>query len=252
MTPLSCTYRVLRDASEVALCAAHQVESAAHRAIERAGRFTLVLAGGSSPRPAYELISARGRMDWERVHIFWSDERCVPPADAASNYRMAGDTLFARAAPPRGNIHRIPAERGGVEAAAHYDDELATFFGARQPGLLALPAFDLVLLGVGDDGHTASLFPGGPGLTSPSWTAPARAPAGVEPAERVTLTLAAIAAAAEVSFIVTGAAKQEMVAQILAQQQSDHPAARVTAQQRVRWFLDRESGGSLRNPAAGA
>jgi 6-phosphogluconolactonase len=248
VTSLSSTYRILRDASEVALFAARHVESAARRAIERAGRFSLVLAGGATPAPTYELIAARGSIDWQHVHVFWSDERCVPPDHPASNYSMAAATLFARGVPPRDNIHRVPAERGVVEGTAAYDDELAAFFAARQPGLMTQPAFDLVLLGMGSDGHTASLFPGGPGLISPSWAAPARAPFGVEPVERVTLTLAAIAAAAEVCFIVTGAAKRETVSRVLSQQRSDLPAARVTARGSVGWFLDREAGPGLPRP----
>ncbi len=245
MTRLSTEYRILRDPSEVARVAALHIESAARRAIDRNGHFSLVLAGGSSPRPTYELVAARGRIDWERVHVFWSDERCVPPDHAASNYHMASLTLFAKGAPLPDHIHRVPAERGCVEAAAHYDDEIATFFGARQPALMTLPAFDLVLLGMGDDGHTASLFPGAPELSSPSWAVPARAPVGVEPAERVTLTLAAIASAVEVCFIVTGATKRDMLARVLAQEPINIPAAQVRARQSVRWLLDRDAGGSV-------
>jgi 6-phosphogluconolactonase len=245
---LSRRYRILRDPSEVACVLARSIELAARRAIDRSGRFLLVLAGGASPRPLYELIAARGRIDWERVHVFWSDERCVLPDHVASNYRMAAETLFATAAPPADHIHRIPAERGAVEAAALYDDELATFFGARQPGLLTEPAFDFVLLGMGDDGHTASLFAGGSGLTSPSWTAPARAPAGVEPPERVTLTLSAIATAGEVRFMVTGESKRDMVARVLSQDRINVAAARVKAQRSVRWLLDRAAGQSIREP----
>ena len=244
MTPTTGTWRILDDAVEVARVAARHVEAAARAAIERAGRFNLVLAGGSSPRRTYELLSERGRIDWDRVHVFWSDERCVPPDDPASNYRMAIVTLFARTAPPAGNVHRIQAERGALQAATQYDDELVRFFGAGQPGPMVQPAFDLVLLGVGADGHTASLFPGGPGLTSPSWVAPARAPVGAEPAERVTLTLAAIAAAAEVLFIVTGATKRDVVARILSPEGSELPAARVTARG-VGWLLDRQAGADL-------
>lgn len=241
------TYRILRDASEIARVATRRIESAVRRGIERTGRFSLVLAGGSSPAPVYERISSRARIDWERVHVFWSDERCVPPDHAASNYRMAAATLFAKGAPPHDHIHRIPAERGSVEAAASYDAELATFFGARQPASLTLPTFDLVLLGMGGDGHTASLFPGGLGLISPSWTAPARAPVGMEPAERVTLTLAAIATAVEICFIVTGATKRDMVARVLSQERIDVPAAQIRAQRSVLWLLDREAGRSIRH-----
>lgn len=239
------SYEILRDPSEVARVVTRHVESAARRCIEQTGRFSLVLSGGSAPKPAYELVASRGRIDWARVHVFWGDERCVPPDHPASNYCMAAATLFRSAAPPPGQTHRIPAERGPLQAAALYDDELARFFGARQPASLAEPAFDLVLLGMGADGHTASLFPDGPELAAQSWAAPARAPTGVEPRERVTLTLSAIAAAAEVCFIVTGAKKREMVACVLAEGGSDKPAARVRARRAVRWLLDREAGAGL-------
>jgi 6-phosphogluconolactonase len=242
---LSNEYIVVRDPWEVAHVAALHIESAARRAVERNGQFSLVLAGGASPAPLYQLIAARGHIDWARVHVFWSDERCVPPDHDASNYHRASTTLFARGAPMPDYIHRIQTERGCVEAAEQYHQDLAAFFGALQPALMSLPAFDLVLLGMGDDGHTASLFPGGPELSSPLWAVTARAPEGVKPANRVTLTLAAIAAAAEVCFIVTGATKRDMVGHILTQEPFNVPAARVSARHKVRWLLDREAGASL-------
>jgi 6-phosphogluconolactonase len=245
---MSKRYRILRDPAQVAHVLTRHIESTMRHAIERTGFFSLVLAGGTSPAPLYELLSARGRIDRDRVHVFWSDERCVPPDHPASNYRMAAATLFAGVAPRPDRIHRIPAELGCVEAAARYDGELATFFGARRPALMPQPAFDLVLLGMGEDGHTASLFPDGVGLISPSWATPAVAPAGVEPAERVTLTLAAIAAAAEVCIIVTSATKADMVARVLSQERIEVPAAQVSAQHNACLLLDRQAGRSLVDP----
>jgi 6-phosphogluconolactonase len=245
VTRPSHRYRILRSPAEVARMVARHVEQTAARATQRNGRFTLVLSGGSSPTRAYELIAQRGRVNWPDVHVFWSDERCVPPDHPDSNYHRSAATLFANGAPPRDHIHRIPAEHGPETAAAEYDQELAAFFQAKQPALRSQPAFDLVLLGMGEDGHTASLFPGGVGLSSPAWAAPAQAPPGVQPNQRVTLTLAAIAAASEVCFIVTGSNKQEMVTNVLTHQQAEFPAAQVTSRQRVSWLLDRDAGAKL-------
>lgn len=252
MTPSSPDVRVLDDPSKVARAAADAIASAFVRAVERTGRFALVLAGGSSPRLVYELLGATRRLDWSRVHVFWGDERCVPPDDPASNYRLAASTLFAHDGPPTHHLHRIPAEHGPAEGSARYDEELATFFGSPTPGAMREPAFDLVLLGMGDDGHTASLFPGGPELTSSAWCAPATAPPGASVAERVTLTLPAIATAVEVVFIVTGGAKRAIVARALSSAAADVPAARATARERVHWLLDRAAAADLPPAKAGS
>ncbi len=151
------------------------------------------LCGGSTPRRAYEL-AADG--DWSHAHVWWGDERCVPPEDELSNYRLAKESLLDRLA-GRPHVHRIRGELDPAEAAGEYDRALA--------GITP----DLVLLGIGGDGHTASLFPGSPALEERARRAVA-APPGLEPfVERVTLTLPAIASARRVVFLVTGADKAE-------------------------------------------
>jgi len=146
--------------------AAARFVSAAGTALRASGRFVVALAGGSTPKALYALLAGApwaGRVDWSRVHVFWGDERCVPPDDPASNYRMACEALLAHVPVSERNVHRIRGEDDPRRAAAAYERVLRETFATpvgpprRAPGA----RFDLVLLGMGDNGHTASLFPGG-------------------------------------------------------------------------------------------
>jgi 6-phosphogluconolactonase len=209
--------------------AAEALAAAIGAAIEARGQCRLALAGGSTPRPVYQRLSLVTSIDWSAVHVFWGDERCVGPDDPSSNYRMACDALLDHVAVPPAQVHRIEAERGGVEAAAAY----ARVLGAEP--------LDLVLLGMGDDGHTASLFPGGAEVEERAALAyAARAP--VAPHERVTLTLAAINAARAVWFWVVGAGKADRLQEVFTQVASGErvlPAARVAPSSGdLVWFLD--------------
>ncbi|MBZ5631943.1 MAG: 6-phosphogluconolactonase [Acidobacteriia bacterium] len=121
-------------------------------------RATLAVSGGTSPKPMFELFAKSG-FPWEQVHVFWVDERCVPPSDSQSNFRLANETWLAPAKVPSGNIHRVPTEREPHEAAREYAEHVRTFFNL-QPG--ELPQFEVIHRGVGPDAHTASLFPGEP------------------------------------------------------------------------------------------
>jgi 6-phosphogluconolactonase len=159
--PRGARILVARDLDELSRYAAELFVTLAQRAGDVEGeRFTVALAGGETPRHLYGLLASAEyatQVPWERVHVFWGDERHVPPDDAASNYRMAYDALLSRVPIPPENVHRMRAELADArEAARTYEDDLRGFFGL-QPG--ALPRFDLVLLGLGADGHTASLFP---------------------------------------------------------------------------------------------
>jgi 6-phosphogluconolactonase len=178
--------------------------------LRTSGRFSLALAGGSTPRALYAHL-AEARLDWERVHFFWGDERGVPPGHPDSNYRMAQETLLARLPLPPENVHRIPGERPAREAARQYEAELRRFFGAR------LPRFDLVLLGLGGDGHTGSLFPLSPAVRARRrWAVPVRHTAPPPPlVDRVTLTLPVLNAAAQVVFLVAGADKAGILTEVL-------------------------------------
>jgi 6-phosphogluconolactonase len=183
------------------------------------GRFVVALAGGSTPRALYTLLATdrfARRIDWTRVHVCFGDERCVPPGDPASNYRMASEALLARVPIPSAQVHRMRGEDDPATAAAAYERELRALFAtADGPPRTARGArFDLVLLGMGDNGHTASLFPGLPAVReSRRWIVAAR-PAEVETA-RLTLTPPVIDAAAEVVFLVAGAEKAAMLRRVL-------------------------------------
>lgn len=180
--------------------------------------FTVALSGGSTPKGLYTLLAQepyRTQVPWNLVHVFWGDERCVPPDHADSNYKLADDALLSQVPLPETNIHRVPTEGGDcVGAAADYAQELVTFFGLTGR---ALPHFDLLLLGVGDDGHTASLFPGKPALDAHDALVVSSPPGRLPPpVERVTLTLPVLNAARHVVFMATGAGKRAIVTRILA------------------------------------
>jgi 6-phosphogluconolactonase len=189
-------------------------ESFAARAVEAVrgrGRFSVALTGGSGPRQAYRLLGEeplRSRIPWDGVHLFWGDERCVPPGHARSNFRMANDAFIARVPIPPENVHRMRGELPPEEGAAAYAEELAAFFG---PGV---PRFDLVHLGVGPDGHVASLFPFSDALRERGRTVTTNLhlPLG-EP--RITLTLPVLNAAARIELPVLGADKADIVWTVL-------------------------------------
>ena len=181
-------------------------------AIDARGCFSVGLAGGSTPKRTYELLASeayREQLNWSKVHIFFGDERCVPPDHSESNYRMANEALISRVSIPPPNVHRINGLGDAVANASLYEDELRTFFNAA-----SWPRFDLVLLGMGDDGHTASLFPGTKALVEPRAWVVAN---WVEKfgTFRITLTAPAINHAANIAFLVTGATKAERLLEVL-------------------------------------
>jgi 6-phosphogluconolactonase len=183
--------RILETAEQVAAAAAELVAAA----IERGTR-TVTLAGGGTPRRAYQLLASR-RLEWGRVTVLFGDERCLPPDDPESNYWMAKQELLDRVHP--GSVHRIPAELGPELGGRLYD-----------PVVRSLTPLDLVLLGMGPDGHTASLFPGAPELRAAGYAVGVRG-SPKPPPERVTMTLTALREARRVVFLVTGEDKAEAV-----------------------------------------
>ncbi len=189
--------------------AAERFVAAAAQAASERGRFVVALSGGSTPEGLYRRLAAepyRGRVGWPSVEVFWGDERCVPPADAPSNFRMAREALLDRVPIPAVNIHRIRGEAEPAIAAREYDIILRERFGTPQGPPRPGAGFDLVLLGLGPDGHTASLFPGSAALLERErWVLAERGP--VAPYWRVTLAPAVIRAAREVIFLVTGREK---------------------------------------------
>ena len=192
--------------------AAAFVAGLATQAIAERGRFTVALAGGGTPRPIYARLAASdyaGRIDWLRVHIFFGDERCVPPDDPRSNYRMAREALLDYLPLPPANIHRILGEDDPALAALAYEQDLQRSFRTS-----SAPSFDLICLGMGDNGHTASLFPGTAALREQvRWVVPQYVE--VMQTWRVTFTAPLINAARHVIFLVEGAAKAEMLWRVL-------------------------------------
>jgi len=230
--------RVFEHLDALSQAAAALVAGHVRQAVAARGRAALALAGGRTPRRLYELLAQGGdALPWERVHLFWGDERYVPAHDEHSNYGAAAETLVGRVPIPLGNVHPIPTDAPDPEAAARaYERTLRGFFGAA-----ADHTFDLVLLGMGADGHTASLFPGDPALDEPErWVRAASAPEGAEPRARVTLTFPALAAARAACFLVTGKDKAEVLRTILDGDGAvRYPAGRVSAQGSVTWLVDR-------------
>lgn len=236
---------ILPDAAEVAARGAAFIADAARRAAEARGRFVVALAGGSTPRLAYEHLAGASPMPWAATHVWFGDERCVPPDHADSNYRMAHEALLARVPVPEGQVVRIEGEREPSDAATRYDALLRG--DAEAHAGVGGTVFDLVLLGVGPDGHTASLFPGGVALDERErWVVEVPAPDHVGPhVPRVTLTPPALSAAREVLVLVTGAEKRAAVAAALAESAPDvPPAGRVRGRERTVWLMDVAAAGS--------
>jgi len=183
-----------------------------NKAICQRGRFTVSLSGGSTPRPFYHALgepATRLRMDWAHMHFFWGDERPVPPEHPDSNFRMVKEALIDPVAIPEANIHRVPAEMDVRLAAFSYEEVLRDFFEGDWP------RFDLILLGMGKDGHTASLFPESAGLNEEyRWFIANLAPK--RQTWRLTLTKHAINAAREIWVLVQGEAKAEKLAEVMA------------------------------------
>jgi 6-phosphogluconolactonase len=208
-------------------------------ALAGGGEFAVCLSGGSTPRQLYERLADRviaTRFPWERVHWFWGDERFVPYEDPASNYRMARDALFSRVSVPAKRIHAIPTQNLSPQlAASAYQAILQRYYGAARLDDRR-PLFDVTLLGVGENGHTASLFPGNPALQEDRrWVV---AVTGAAPQTRITLTYPALNSSRNLGFLVSGANKKAILAQIQAGDRT-LPAARISPAGRLIWFVDR-------------
>ena len=189
--------------------AADEFVATASLAIRDRSRFAVALSGGGTPRAMLETLSARS-LDWASIDFFWSDERCVGPDDADSNYRMAHEALLSRIAVPENNVHRMRGELAPSAGASAYDAELRSYFADRPP------FFDLLFLGLGPDGHTASLFPGTQALkVFDVWCAANEVSEPVASPWRLTLTYPAINAARRVVFLVEGADKADILAIVL-------------------------------------
>ncbi|HEU4564392.1 MAG TPA: 6-phosphogluconolactonase [Gemmatimonadaceae bacterium] len=240
---------VCDDLAKVSEAAAGEVARAAREAVKSRGRFAIALAGGGTPRALYRLLAARHRADlpWDATHVFFGDERCVPPDDAASNFGMARAELLSRVPIPVEQVHRIRGELPAGEAARLYDAELRRSFGGADAAPGAVATFDVALLGVGEDGHTASLFPGSEALEERArWAVAAEAPPGTEVRARVTVTLPVLRASRELCVLAAGEGKRGIVEEIFGGAPAPRdalPAALVAGTERTVWIIDRAAAG---------
>jgi 6-phosphogluconolactonase len=241
---------VLPSPAAVAESAARSVMMTAAMAINAYGRFTIALAGGSTPENLYRLLASpeyRGQIDWSRAEVFWGDERCVPSSSPDSNYRKARASLLDHVPVRPERVHRMPGRWAAEDGARLYEEDLKRVFGEAA----AVPRFDIVLLGMGDDGHTASLFPGMPSLDERErWVVGSAVPPYVRPnVPRITLTLPVLNAAYWVLFLVTGQSKAGRVREAITAEPGDPdalPAARVRPTRgMLSWLLDEEAASML-------
>jgi len=229
--------RIFPDAASLAGRAAEQLIALAGTAVAEQGRCSIALSGGSTPKTLYELLATplyAELVNWSQIHIFWGDERCVPPDHIDSCYRMAREALLDHVPLLPEHVHRIRGEIPPGQAAVQYEGILRQFFDDQ------MPRFDLILLGMGDDGHTASLFPGTQALYEESrWVIENHVE--VKQMWRVTLTKTAINAAANVMFLVSGEGKAQRLREVLQGEQNPYhlPAQMIKPENgSLTWFVD--------------
>jgi len=239
--------RLLPSAEELFHAAAEQFVQQATEAVSRSGRFTVALSGGSTPRGLYSVLAGelRSSIPWKQTYFFWGDERHVPPDHPESNFRMANEVMLSKVPVSANNIFRVPAEgKDASEVAAQYEQTMRSFFQL-QTG--EFPRFDLILLGLGPDGHTASLFPGTNALRETfrlvvaNWIPKFQT-------HRITVTLPVLNRAACIVFLVAGADKANALHEVL---ESDAPGEQFPAklvkpaQGKLLWLVDREAASGL-------
>ena len=244
--------RVYPNAAEVARAAARLFVDYAWQAIAKYGAFMVALSGGNTPQQSFEILASdefRGQVDWGKVHVFWSDERAVPPESPESNYGMARRELLIRVPIPQGNVHRMEAEKPNIGRAAHeYEEVLRDHLELDDRGF---PRFHLVFLGLGNDGHTASLFPGARVTRQTSrWVStPMVTKLNMR---RMTLTLPVLDAAMRVVFLVVGSEKAEILRAVLeTKPDPPYPAQLVLPRHNgEKFFLADEPAAALLTPAS--
>jgi 6-phosphogluconolactonase len=242
--------RTLPDGEAIAQEAAREFVAIARDAIAARGRFSVALAGGSTPKRMYELLAEpplREQVEWGKIDFFFGDERCVAPDHPESNYGLAWKTLLSKLALAPERIHRVPADRADREAAARdYQAEIARVFGADPAG--EPPAFDLIFLGMGPDGHTASLFPHTPVLAETRrWVAPTHV-AKMPTKDRLTLTTPILNRGREIRFAAGGADKAAALKQVLegARNPDEYPSQLIQpGTGRLVWLVDRAAAQQL-------
>lgn len=205
---------------------------------------TLVLSGGKTPKKLFEVLSSayKESVNWSKVYFFWGDERCVPPGDSESNFRMADDYLLSKINVPIENIFRIPAEKPSAEAAKEYEQNMRSFFGNKD-----IPSFDIVLLGIGNDGHTASLFPG---IDIPEEKDKWAAAVYVKKlkVQRITLTYSVFNNSKNILFIAAGKEKSGIVGRAFTDKKAGLPVQKINPNEgKIVWFLEKESSRVMLN-----
>lgn len=235
------------DPAQLAQRVADYILTISSHAIRQHGQCSLALSGGSTPRDTYQLLATPAyadRMDWSRIFVFWGDERCVPPDDPESNFYMAYEALLKHVPIPPQHIHRMRGEEDPETGAAKYEADLRAFSAQDRSCTGNGPCFDLNLLGLGENGHTASLFPGAPALAETQRWVVAQC-VDATPPWRLTLTPHAINAARHIAFIVSGSHKASILAQVLKgpSQPEKLPAQLVQPTDgEVIWFIDQAAG----------
>jgi 6-phosphogluconolactonase len=245
LMPTARTIKILPTPADLFRAAAEEFTRIGRGAIAARGQFSVALSGGSTPKSLYSLLAADyAGFEWSRTFLFFGDERHVPPTDADSNYRMVNESLLGKIDIPAANVFRVKAEKpDAAAAAADYEAQMRKFF-ALSPG--QFPRFDLILLGMGPDGHTASLFPGSEGLKEQSKLVIAN---WVEKfkTHRISFTFPVLNNAAEVMFMASGPDKADMVHQVLeGRNEPPYPSQQVRpADGRLLWMLDEAAAKEL-------
>lgn len=235
--------KVYKDPEELARAAAELFADTVSGAVSTRGYASVVLSGGSTPERLFNKLSGpewKGRVDWQKVHLFWGDERCVPPESTESNFGLAQRTLLSKLEIPLENVHRIRGELPPERAASEYEEEIERFFKDRGAGG---PAFDLVFLGLGTDGHTLSVFPGTEGEVQTGLVRPVYVDKPGSP--RVTMTPALVNRARRVVFLVSGGSKAGVLAEVVSGG-GEYPAGLINpAEGRLIWMADEEAARGL-------
>lgn len=236
---------VVSDREALNHAAATEFVNCATMAVRERGRFTVALSGGNTPRSIYSLLAEKyaHALSWDKIFVFFGDERHVPPNDPDSNFRMASESLLSRVPIPAKNVHRIQAEVDAHMAADQYQATLREFFSLQEG---QVPRFDLVMLGMGEDGHTASLFPGTAALEETSRIVVANHVEKLQ-TDRITLTFPVLNAAAEVMVVIAGKNKARVIQDIVkSPQESLYPIQRVHPKEgRLLWLVEQEAAGLL-------
>lgn len=234
--------QVLPDIAALNTAVLEEINRQIQESVAQRGKFSIALSGGHTPEQLYALWANRDHSatPWDHIHLFWSDERYVPSDGPLSNYRMTRESLISKVPIPEENVHRVRTELPTPEeAAADYEATLKSYFGS------AAPQFDIQLLGLGEEGHTASLFPGSPALEEKKrWVMAVQAPAN--PPRRLTFTPMVLNQGRNTFFLVAGAGKREIIQKLRSEPEgkpSAYPARRLSPSGVVTWYLDRAAAG---------